>query len=145
MICEDPTAITGDLVFTFTLTQPVGSTRIVKNGSTYGNSNVFSGEEKVVGEYFGKPLYAKTYTGITLPATSTTPVSFSLGISNLGEVVKFEGVATDGTNTIGLPSPSVIPTAVVDAYVSNGSCYIDAGSDRSSYTGKMTFYYTKTN
>ena len=66
-------------------------------------------------------------------------------ITGLSKIVKYEGVATDGTNTISLPMPSVIATSVVDIYISNGTCYIDAGSDRSSYTGEVTVYYTKTN
>ena len=141
----DPTTLESLQPITVYYNQPIGNTRIVKDGITYGNSIVYSGEEKVVGEYFGKPLYAKTYTGVTLPAASTTPASFPLGITGLSKIVKYEGVATDGTNTIALPMPSVLATSVVDIYISNGTCYIDAGSDRHNYTCDVTVYYTKTN
>ena len=36
MVCADPTAITGDIEFVFTLTQPEGTKRIVKNNKQFG-------------------------------------------------------------------------------------------------------------
>lgn len=61
--CEDTAEIGEAVTFTFTLTQPAGNTRIVKNGVEFGVPRVdYSTTERKIGKWVdGSDLYEKTF------------------------------------------------------------------------------------
>lgn len=93
----------------------------------------------------GKPIYKKTLNIGTLPSSASSGKNTAHNISNLDFVVKVEGaaMASDGAR-IPLPYADTSGAGVVGVFVNNTNIYVFAGQNRSSYSGYVTLYYTKT-
>ena len=112
LTCEDTTQIGETVTFTFTLTQPAGRTRIVKNGVEIGaNKEIYSEIETVVGEFLGTPLYRKV---VSLDSVSDTPQTVASGVGyaflehcliDLGASGKFSPDYISTTNAAGNRQP----------------------------------------
>lgn len=99
--CDDTAQIGETVTFTYTLTQPAGSTRITKNGVEFGvNPFIFSTTEQKVGEWInGKPVYQTSFQIPTSAATSET-ISVTLadkGIIDLDDLISFNAITTIGS------------------------------------------------
>lgn len=102
----------------------------------------YSTTEQVIGTWIdGKPLYQKTIATGSLPASGTTTVA--LNISDIDNIIRYEGFASDGTNFVNLPLVSITPSAIIDLYCDRTNMHIYA-SNRSAYSGYVTIQYTKT-
>lgn len=90
----------------------------------------------------GAPIYKKTISTGTLPNASTKNVAH--GISNLGYIIKIEGMAWDNNVTYNpMPNPAVDPYSI-EVYIHDTDIVIVTGSDRSGMTTSyVTLYYTK--
>lgn len=124
MICEDPTAITGDIEFVFTLEQPAGGTKIMHGGEEYG-AKVYSSTPEKVGKWIDGTAVYRQVIEIT-PAAASGNVT----ISNFGKLVDLGGSVNrlDGTVNYYLPlqyrtdAPSE-PSYGFGAYVKDGVFY----------------------
>lgn len=135
-------------VITMTTTDP-------GEGSTLATNNFIGvyGDEPIVFDYSttetdtgtkwinGDAIYKKTVNIGSLPNATTKMVTHN--ISNFAQLIKLEGNFTNGTNSA--PIPYAAPTAAksVQAYVDATNITIGTGEDRSTYTGYVTLYYTK--
>ena len=72
MICEDPTAITGDIEFVFTLEQPAGGKKIIHNGEEYGSFNYSTSPVKIGKWIDGKDLYRQIISANEIAADSSS-------------------------------------------------------------------------
>lgn len=72
MICEDPTAITGDIEFVFTLEQPAGGKKIIHNGEEYGSFNYSTSPVKIGKWIDGKDLYRQIISANAIDADSAS-------------------------------------------------------------------------
>ena len=105
---------------------------------------MYDDTERVVGTYFGKPLYAKTIYISSFP--NATVQNYATGISNLKFAINIYGYAqeTTGSNfVINIARPDN-PQNAIGAWIDAGQLRITAGSDRSAYSGYITIEYTKT-
>lgn len=97
----------------------------------------------------GKPIYRKSYAVAAFPDKGF--VNVPLNISNLGQVVDYYGIASNGTNTIRVPYYSVDGDAYgIQMSVSENSTLVlktntdpEVGGDRSDFSGTVTVEYTK--
>jgi hypothetical protein len=92
----------------------------------------------------GRKIYKKTIDFGALPNATNKKVPH--GISNLGTVVRWEGMTTYSGDSVQRPLPFV-PTGssgyvLVEFEPSNIAIY--AGSDRTAFSAIITMYYTKT-
>ena len=105
MICEDPTAITGDIEFVFTLEQPAGGKKIVHNGEEFATEN-FSTNDIVIGKWVdGSPIYRST-VALKNVATSTSEHTVKENALPAGAVlVRATGImkVTDSGNLRNVP------------------------------------------
>ena len=111
------------------------------------NPNVYSTEEKVVGEWFGKPLYRKIIDVGQLPNAGAKFVNHEIG--NIDSFVTIRGIVTNGTNFFPLPYSYSSPSSnaaqySITLYSNKLQIAIETGSDRTSYSGKVKLEYTKT-
>lgn len=94
----------------------------------------------------GSEIYKKTIHTGALPNTATT-ISFQHNVANLKDVVKIEGVATDGATHFSRNLPMASVTAFIGQVsigVSDTVVDVTTGGDRSSYTDSyVTIWYTK--
>lgn len=107
----------------------------------------YSTEEKVVGKWIDdKIIYKKTFSTGSLP-NAVGAKTIPLGISNLGSVLKIEGVyiSSDGytfpDNSPAFEDGNNKPA--IRTIINNGSLQINVGMDRSQCVGYITVYYTK--
>lgn len=106
--------------------------------------NTYSTDEMPVGTWIdGKTIYRKTVNFGTLPNATTEDVPH--GISDLDNVIKLEGIASNGSGTV-VPLPHAHPTAASAIMLSlvSDNIRIRTGSDRSNHSAYVTIYYTKT-
>lgn len=93
----------------------------------------------------GKPIYRKSYAVAAFPNKGF--VNVPLNISNLGQVVDYYGIASDGTNTIRVPYYSVDGDLYgIQISISNNSTLVlktNESGNRSDYSGTVTVEYTK--
>lgn len=97
----------------------------------------------------GKPIYRKSYAVAAFPDKGF--VNVPLNISNLGQVVDYYGIASNGTNTIRVPYYSVDGDVYgIQMSVSENSTLVlktntdaEVGGDRSDFSGTVTVEYTK--
>lgn len=88
----------------------------------------------------GKTIYRKTINFGTLPNTTTKSVAH--GITGLDYVIKYYGVASNGTNRLLLPYPTASTT--IETYIDGTNVSVITSSNRSTYTTcYITMYYTK--
>lgn len=80
---------------------------VVDDGLASGGSGeIYDGEERRIGTWFGRPLYRKIVTGLTVPSASQSWKFLSPGIEN-AEVVSFRQYMIVGKQVVGLPSISI--------------------------------------
>lgn len=89
----------------------------------------------------GDTIYKKTVNLGSLPNATTKTVTHN--ISNFGSLIKVEGAFTNGTNSGVLPYPATTLAKAVQVYTDATNVSILTGENRSSYTGYVTLYYTK--
>lgn len=90
----------------------------------------------------GKPIYKKTINIGALPNATSKNVLH--GISTLGIMVDMRGVAFY-SNGISLPLPFVaISQASISLNATSTDVVITTANDRSTASGYVTLYYTKT-
>lgn len=91
----------------------------------------------------GTDIYKKTVFLGNLPNSTTKNVAH--GIANFGVPIKLEGMAiTDAGNghPINISRPSNL-SLEIGAYIDDTNIVVMTGTDRSSWTGYATAYYTK--
>lgn len=82
-------------------------------------------------------IYKKTISLGSLPNSTTANTAH--GISDLDEVIKFEGAANGASNRYDLTS-----TPDIEVYVNNTNVVVTTTANFSTYTGYLTVYYLKT-
>lgn len=106
----------------------------------------YSTEETITGGTWvdGKTIYKKTISFGALP--NATDKTVAHGITNLGMVVKLEGVATNGTYYYNLPLvyQGSDSNYNVELYATSTVVGVKANTNRSMFTSSyITIYYTK--
>lgn len=105
-----------------------------------------SGEEIVIGEYNGKPLYRKVVEFGSLPASGVKTVAH--GIANIDVFMPARGTAYRSTTGTTINLPFVTPTGIAPCvgiqYPDKNNILIEVGTDRSLFTGTVFMEYTKT-
>lgn len=113
--------------------------------STIGALNYSTSEAATGGTWVdGKPIYKKTINMGALPNAADKTVAH--GITNLGMVVKLEGVATNGTYYYNLPLvyQGSDSNYNVELYATSTAVGVKANTNRSMFTSSyITIYYTK--
>lgn len=120
---------------------PDGSITAIKTsfGGNYSASEVATGFTWID----GRPIYKKTISVGSLPNTTTKTVAH--GITGLDFVIDAYGFAYDGTVTLPLPYPNPGGTATQITLNRSGSDLgVQTGTNRTSYTGYVTWEYVKT-
>ena len=124
MICEDPTAITGDIEFIFTLEQPAGGKKIVHNGEEYGSFNYSTSPVKIGKWIDGKDLYRQII--------SASAIAVDSGSAALVEGVDFfatEFITCTDDSTGSTFSPGVYSTYTISgAGTDYCAVYKDSGN-----------------
>lgn len=92
----------------------------------------------------GKEIYFKTIDIGALPNASNKDVLTN--ITNIRDVVKIDGIATNGTIYTGIPHGANIAQYGVEVSYDKTNNYVrvSTSEDQSSYTGVIILYYTKT-
>lgn len=103
----------------------------------YSTSEVDSGSKWIDGE----AIYKKTVNLGNLPNNTTKTVPHN--IANFSTLVRLEGNFTNGTNSAPIPYSATTASKTVQAYVDATNITIGTGEDRSTYSGYVTLYYTK--
>lgn len=103
----------------------------------YSTSEVDSGSKWID----GSAIYKKTVNLGDLPNNTTKTVPHN--IANFSTLVRLEGNFTNGTNSAPIPYSAPTATKTVQAYVDATNITIGTGEDRSTYSGYVTLYYTK--
>ena len=90
----------------------------------------------------GKTIYKKTINFGALPDATTKSVAH--GISNIGYIVKLEGITFNSTRwlPLSLASPATVSTNIMLSADSTNVTII-TGIDRTSDSAYVTLYYTK--
>lgn len=120
-------------------------TRITAAENNLANLQNYVSAETVIGKWINnKPLYRKIYTIASLPNATTLDVA--LNISNLENIVKLEGMATNAAKTVSFPLPFYRsdPTLGIEMYGTNTNIVIITGTDRRELTAFVIVEYTKT-
>lgn len=97
------------------------------NAPSMQPSNVYSTVEKRIGTWIdGKPLYQKTYSGVSLPSTADTymPV-IDMTSLNIESLIGFEGIVTPSSTHI----------------IGNDVAFSVSGVNINSNSGAVTIYY----
>lgn len=114
--------------------------------SISGGSHSYSTNEHVVGTWIDdSSVYEKVVDLGTLPNNTTKNVAH--GISNLGLIISADFVAKD-TNNQYIQMPFTVAQSgyinyQVSVYLTNTNIVIEAGSNRSTYSGYAILRYTK--
>lgn len=90
----------------------------------------------------GKRIYKKSYYIGSLPNATTK--SIALDISNLDYVISMYGIAKDGNYQLPINFPAGDGTLVIRTFINYPNIIIGTGQDRTSYSGYLTIFYTKT-
>lgn len=93
----------------------------------------------------GKTIYKKTISVGALPNATTKNTAH--GISNLSSVINISGFAVNSTTFFPLPHATSASGNLIygiGVYVSGSNIVMDAGDNRSSFSGYVTLLYTKT-
>ena len=91
----------------------------------------------------GSPIYKKTVDLGAMPNNGTKTVAH--GISNLKDVIKFEGGGYSQSSDYhyNLPYAAMGSTGGIEIAIKSTDIYIFTNTDRSDITGYLTIYYTK--
>lgn len=120
-------------------------TRITAAENNLANLQNYVSAETVIGKWINnKPLYRKIYTIAALP--NATSLNVALNISNLENIVKLEGTATNSGHTVFFPLPFYRndSTLGIEMYGTNTNIVIVTGTDRTELTAIVIVEYTKT-
>lgn len=110
-------------------------------GDAADELSTYSATEKAVGTWTdGKTIYEITVDIGELPNNTMKTVNH--GVSNINDIILITGSAKSGNNVI--PLPFVGDNKGVSVFVSTASIFISTGTDLTSYSGSVTFRYTKT-
>lgn len=93
----------------------------------------------------GRPIYRKTYDVGALPNTNTKAID--LDITNLDFVIDIYGTCKRNSDSAFLPLPYLYPSNLneqIAIYLRLGQMIINAGQDRSAFSGYVTLEYIKT-
>lgn len=102
--------------------------------------STYSTDERVVGKWIdGKTIYEITVNIGELP--NNTIKSINHGIANIDNIVYITGVAKSGNNFI--PLPFVGDNKGVSLFISKVQIFVTTGTDLTTYSGTVTFRYTK--
>lgn len=103
----------------------------------------YSTTEQTVGMFNNRTLYRRSYAVATGPQ-SGADVQISIA-SDIAMVVKVEGYLSNGDIMFPLPSPRITLANTIAVYVDilNKRIVLEAGSDRSGFSGYVTLYYIK--
>ena len=107
--------------------------------------NEYSTTEQVIGKWYnGKPLYRKIYEVASLP--NNTAMNIAYNISNLEDVVKISGLATNAAKTVFFPIPfyRTDDTLGIVMYGTGTNIVIATGTDRIELSAYIEVQYTKT-
>ena len=105
--------------------------------------------EKVIGKYLDKDLYAKVVLIEAFPSTANTYVDYPHGISNLEHLVDVTGIMELASGTrytipaVGFGSSGFGGGSSVAILVNATDVQIMVGTDRSTASGIIVLYYTK--
>lgn len=126
MICDDPTAITGDIEFVYTLEQPAGGTKIAHGEEEYG-IDLYSRKPVKVGKWIdGRDVYRVVIDSIT----SNDWVD--IASLNVGEVISQSGYFITGDQVY---SFGIYADSGHSSYIQTG---LDYGRIMASVTGWST-------
>lgn len=104
------------------------------------NQGRFESGEVRIGRWIdAKPIYRKVINFGALPNNTTKNVAH--GISNIGDVVKFEGVMASGNYRY--PIPQTTSGGRVSIWLGGNNVSIQTTADFSSYSAKVVLEYTK--
>ena len=124
-------------------------------GLAFGTNNIFtpqiySLEERCVGTWIdNKPLYCKTIEIPSFPS-STAAMNKPHNISNIDTIAHYEAHVRWASGTVvvipnaQVNNGSIIDSASFDCTVNKTNITIRTGMDRSSLSGDITIWYTKT-
>ena len=135
---KQDTLVSGTNIKTINNESILGSGNITIQGG--GTSLDISTTEKVVGTYFGKPLYEKTLNLGTLTQTGSS-ISFNHNIANVSIPVWARGYFRGTNDNYPLPYGNHV-TAI--NRITTGSIQMNNNENWSGYTLYVDFYYTKT-
>lgn len=142
------TALINSPVITMTTTDPGEGSVLADNNfiGVYGDEPIiedYSTTETDTGTKWinGDAIYKKTVNIGSLPNNTIKTVTHN--IANFGNLVRLEGSFTNGTNSAPIPYAAPTDTKSVQAYADASNITIGTGEDRSTYTGYVTLYYTK--
>lgn len=116
--------------------------KIISNGKQYSGGSAlhdYSSDEQLVGFWFDKPRYEKTFDIGNLPNSTTKLVPHN--ISDIDKIVSITGFCDNGNGLyFGLPTVSSSHIAI---YVDGANINIQTTSDRTEFSGFVTLQYTK--
>lgn len=119
------------------------STYNIKDSTARIISN-YSSSEQVIGTWTnGKPLYRSIIDIGNLPDNSFKNVG--INIPNINKITSINGIATDGTYTVPIPSSGYATLGQrIEAYIyANSILSVATGGNYSSFTGEVIIEYTK--
>ena len=133
---------------TMTTTDPGEGSILAENNfiGVYGDEPIvldYSTNEEDTGTRWidGSEIYKKTVNIGNLPNNTTKTVTHN--ITGFGSLISLEGNFTNGTNSGSLPYSATTTAKAVQVYTDASNITIITGENRSSYSGYVTLYYTK--
>lgn len=142
MVCADPTEITGNIEFTFTLEQPGGFTKIAHGGLMFGEYNYSLKPQKVGKWVDGSDLYrcvVATKTRISVSSSAWATGSWENLPSNISKLIRLE-LCDDAFPLGHYQYRFLLQNGNIDV-AANTSAYFPAGADEVDY---LIIYYTIT-
>ena len=114
-------------------------TNLTVMGNRFDKANIYNGNERLIGSWFGKPLYQRTYTGTSPSSTgSVNVIDLPSGLSNTRII---DGYLDDGNSFLPLNWGTYITTWVRQA---DHAIAMNVTNDFKSKSFNVTIQYTKT-
>lgn len=113
----------------------------------FRKSDIYDGTEKVIGGWFGKPLYQKTISATMPDGTNQGYKEIETTVTDLDIMVDIHCVSYDATNNIMVPSATYGSSQYergISYSRASEKIALYAGTNRSSETAYITMRYTKT-
>lgn len=120
-------------------------TRLTTVEETIEEGIVYQTEEQVIGKWYnGKPLYRKIYEVASLPNNAGMNIPYN--ISDLEDVVKLSGLATNTAKTVFFPIPfyRTDDNLGIVMYGTGTNIVVITGTDRTELSAYIEIEYTKT-
>lgn len=121
----------------------IGSGVITQGAKATLGEFEYSTTEQTVGMFNNRTLYRRSYAVVAGPQPGAdAQISIARDIAM---AVKVEGYLSNGDIVFPLPSPRITLANTIAVYVdiTNKRIVLEAGSDRSGYSGYVTLYYIK--